>query len=953
MATRFWLTSSAPPYTPTTRRGAWDTATGEDVQLLGRKPAGTAGTSTINVGSTAADRDVLLHRSISAGAVKAGTLSGTVTWMIGARESNAALNGVFHVHIYVTTGDSDTPRGTLLTDYIGNVATSEFGTTSIGATEGAQTVTPVALSVGDRLVVEIGYRANAGATTQNATINYGNTGTTDLSLASASVTTQPGWVDFSGAGGLFTQAMSTLTDTFTSSIDSKWTASAGVAATGGRARIDCTTATPNMRTSGAYEIQNSTLTFKVPAVPVTGGGSTVKFSGYLMPGPTSSSTNLAFEYSPNTGNLVLKNNVGGTDASPTTLTYSSTDHLWWRFRETSGTILMETSPDNSTWTTRRTISTMSQWMLYGTHIAYFDATRASGSADFAEIDDINPGGTVQVVTLASSTETAQAVAKAKTKAVPVAAASEAAQPLARLKRLTLGIATESNTSQAVGHTRQRALSPAAGVDAAQTIGRVKTLATAAASAVDGAQALGITRGATIGVAAEAGAAQPLAAAKRLALAPAAGVETAQQVSLLKTLALGVATEAGTTLAIAAAKTLTLTVATETSTAQSLTAVRALTLSHASSADAAQTITPTKALALAPATETGTVTTVVPAKSLAITPAVETAEAPTLSGSGTLPLTGAQETGAAQPITASKTLALQPAAESSAAQQAAASKRVALAPALGTSSAQAVGALKVAALGPANETGTALAFTADQPHPIEPAEAVETAQPVPARKTLALGPAFDYGTAMPAGRAKTKTLTYATETGIPQTVQPGHRLTLTPAVETSTTLAADPTKRQLIAAATETATAQTITTPGAGLSHGIRLTGTRTTWTAPNPPTTTWASHTTDTAWTCTRNEVPVNSLTTEFHEVGVTWTHGDPTEHTVQMAVIPHGHDPDDADWHTAAWDTDADGLPVAKLLVGPDGGAVDPGPGRFRDWVSIDAPPEHPVLATPPYDIT
>lgn len=950
MATRFWLTSSAPPYTPTTRRGAWDVATGEDVQLLGRQPAGSAGSSTINVGSTAADRDVLLHRSISAGAVKAGTLSGTVTWIIGAKESNAGLNGFFHLHIYVTSGDSDTPRGTLLTDSIG---ATEFGTTAIGASEGAKAVSSVAVSVGDRIVVEIGYRANAGATTQNATINYGNTGTTDLSVASSSVTSQPGWIEFSGADGLWTKSFSTLTDAFTSSIDSKWTASAGVAATGGRARIDCTTATPNMRTATPYEITASTLAFKVPTVPVAGGGATVKFSAYLMPGPTSSTTNLAFEYSPNTGNLVLRNNVGGTDASPTTLTYSSTDHLWWRFRETGGTILMQTSPDNSTWTTRRTISSLTQWMLQGNHIAYFDATRASGTADFAEIDDINPGGTVQAVTLASSTETAQALAKAKTKALPVGSATETAQPLTQSKRLTLGVAAESDAGQAIGHTRQLALSPAFGVDSAQVIGRTKTLAVAVASAVDGAQPLGVSRGATIGIASEVGAAQALAAAKRLTLTPAAGVEAAQQVGPVKTRVLGVATETGTALAVTPAKTLGLAPATETATAQPVTAARTLTLGHASSTDTAQALNPAKTLALSPAVETGTAATVAPAKTLAITPAAETGEAQPLGGSTNQPITGAQETNAAQPITASKTLTVQPAVETGAAQQAMASKRVALTPALGSDEAQNLGGHKAAMLSPASEIGAAQPLTADQPHPIDTAEAVEAAQPVPARKTLALGPAFDYSTATPAGRTKTKTLGYATEVGIPQTVQPGHRLTLGTAVETSTTLAATPTKRQLIAAATETATAQTISTPGAGLSHGIRLTGTRTTWTTPNPPTTTWASHTTDTAWTCTRNEVPVNSLTTEFHEVGVTWTHGDPTATTVQMAVIPHGHDPDDADWHTAAWDTDADGLPVAKLLVGPDGGAVDPGPGRFRDWVSIDAPPEHPVLATPPYDIT
>ncbi|WP_354643873.1 hypothetical protein [Kitasatospora camelliae] len=880
MATRFWLTSSAPPYTPTTKRGAWDVSTGEDVQYLGRKPAGSAGTSTINVGSTAADRDILLHRSISDGAVKAGTVAGTVTWMIGAKESNAALNGFFHLHIYVTSGDTDTPRGTLLTDSIG---ATEFGTTAIGATEGAKTLSSVAVQVGDRIVVEIGYRANAGSSTQNATINYGNTGTTDLSAGSASVTSQPGWVEFSGADGLWTKSFSALTDQFPSSIDSKWTASAGVSATGGRARINCTTATPNMYTATAYEIQSSSLAFKVPTLPVTGGGSTVTFSAYLMPGPTVSTTNLEFEYSPNTGNLVLRSNVGGTDASPTTLTYNATDHLWWRFREASGQILLETSPDNSTWTTRRTISTPSQWMLQGNLIAYFEASRASGTADFAEIDDINPpAGQTQALGVASASETAQASGKAKTKTVTLAAGSETAQALGRAKRISLGVATEANAGQPVGHTRQRAAAPTAAVETGQPLGRTKARQLGPATSTDATQALPTTRGAVLGQAAETASAQPITATKRQALTPASTADTATDMAATKGRLLSPAAAADTASAIVGAKTRATGAAATIDTAQPTGAAKTRATSPAAGTDVTQGFSATKTKPLTPAAETATSPTVGAAKSRPLAPAAEQAEAQPLTGSGAYPLPAAQHTDTAQPIGRTKTRALPPASTLDGAQP----------------------------------------VSAAQPHPIDPAAATDSAQPITPTKRVALGPAFDYATVPPAGRAKTTPLGRAAEAG----------------------------------------TAQALTAPGTGTAHGIRLIGRpATAWTA-GQTRAAWASSAVHTRWDAdpvaspwdcrNRQGGDVNSQSTEYHEVPVTWTRGDPTAHTVQMAVIPVGHEPDDTDWHTAAWDTDDDGTTVAKLLVGPDGGAVAPTPGTYRDWVSIDAPPEHPVLFTPPFEI-
>lgn len=548
MATRFWVTSGAPPFTPTTRRGSWTTASGEDVQLLGRKPQGSAGTSSISLAAGSGTRKVLLHRSISAGAVKAGTISGTVTWCIGAKESNALLDGVWHLHIYVTSGDSDTPRGTLLSNYTG---ATEFGTTAAGATEGAVAVSSLAIQVGDRLVVEIGYETSTttGAS-YSATINYGNVGTTDLSNGDTAVTADPGWVEFSGMDGLFTPSFSTLTDTFASTIDGKWTKTTNVSATGGRARIPTTITLEDLYTATAYEIQGGQVAFQVPTLPATGGGTGAAFSAYLSAGPTVSTTNLEITYSPSSGNLQFRNNVGGSDASPTTVTYNATSHAWWRFKETGGSILMETSPDNTTWTTQRTISTPSQWMRLGTLIFYVESQRTSGTADFAEIDNINAG-------------------TATTVAVGIAGEVSTAQPIGRLKNLTVGVAGETETAQPVGRAKLRAIGTAGVIETAQPIKILKVRAVGTAIETSTAQAVARTKWLAVGTAVETAAAQPIGRSKRLAVGTATEVSTGQPVGRAKRLTVGVAQETSTAQPLGRLKTLRVGTAAEVSTAQAV------------------------------------------------------------------------------------------------------------------------------------------------------------------------------------------------------------------------------------------------------------------------------------------------------------------------------------------------------------------------------------------------
>jgi hypothetical protein len=95
----------------------------------------------------------------------------------------------------------------------------------------------------------------------------------------------------------------------------------------------------------------------------------------------------------------------------------------------------------------------------------------------------------------------------------------------------------------------------------------------------------------------------------------------------------------------------------------------------------------------------------------------------------------------------------------------------------------------------------------------------------------------------------------------------------------------------------------------------------------------------------------VERESSEYLLTPVTAGAGDPAGYTVEIAVLEDGARPQSGDWHAAAWGVD-DGRPVAMILIGP-GGVIDPGPGAYRTWVRIQAPPEVPVIKSPRFTIS
>lgn len=176
MATKLYLGNLSPIYTPPTVRGAWDYTTGHITGILVpvKEAGGIASYKSTAEAVTTDDYDVLLCKFVSA-PVSAQTLTGTIDIVNAVRESAIAANFATHLHVFVTQGDSDSVRGTLLTDYAEDYTTKEWPATyqAIGL-NAAQTLTDVIASAGDRIVIEFGYRAhNTVATSYTGYAAYG------------------------------------------------------------------------------------------------------------------------------------------------------------------------------------------------------------------------------------------------------------------------------------------------------------------------------------------------------------------------------------------------------------------------------------------------------------------------------------------------------------------------------------------------------------------------------------------------------------------------------------------------------------------------------------------------------------------------------------------------------------------------------------------------------------
>jgi len=202
---RLYLTNSAGAVTNTPST-VWDQTAGAATgKLLGSTRAGSNTGVTVAETSTSNTFDSLLGQWISAPFTSSGTMQGSYQVCYALSETDPAADAIPVIVLKVVSGDGLTVRGTV-TSALGS---SELGQTGNAFTLNANGNLPVASQVGDRLVLELGWRAtNTVTTSQSATMRYGGTSTTDLLSGDVGTdaTTRSPWVQFADAAvkALFT-----------------------------------------------------------------------------------------------------------------------------------------------------------------------------------------------------------------------------------------------------------------------------------------------------------------------------------------------------------------------------------------------------------------------------------------------------------------------------------------------------------------------------------------------------------------------------------------------------------------------------------------------------------------------------------------------------------------------------------------------------------------------------
>lgn len=216
MATlKYYVSNTATPYTPATIRGTW-TVTQTTILKLDSAPSGTSTAPASNSRSDGGVWTALISRFVSDGlaATTTFTTSNVVNLVFGGAVNNATnTGGNFDLYIYITTGDSDTPRGTILTN---TVFSDTLTTTGTGRGNSANLTGGVTAQVGDRIVVEVGWQKSGSATgARTGNMWAGDTGA-DLTLGSTSVTTLAGWITITttDAAGASVRGISMTTSKF-------------------------------------------------------------------------------------------------------------------------------------------------------------------------------------------------------------------------------------------------------------------------------------------------------------------------------------------------------------------------------------------------------------------------------------------------------------------------------------------------------------------------------------------------------------------------------------------------------------------------------------------------------------------------------------------------------------------------------------------------------------------
>lgn len=208
--------------------------------------------------------------------------------------------------------------------------------------------------------------------------------------------------------------LTTLVDNFNDGIvGPEWGDSyGGVTETGGQARVPLVAgAYAGYQTGRAWTLAGATIFLKTPTLPAVSSGTDVGV--HFMITSATAGTALGFKINRVTNMLRMQSNVAYFDGAAVEIAYNATTHLWLRIRENGTNVLWDTSPDGTTWTTRRTLATPA-WVTAAVDTCAVDlfCYRDAGTTDYAAYDNVNTlsDGAVWTATAALTADSAQTAA---------------------------------------------------------------------------------------------------------------------------------------------------------------------------------------------------------------------------------------------------------------------------------------------------------------------------------------------------------------------------------------------------------------------------------------------------------------------------------------------------------------------------------------------------------------
>lgn len=208
MATRLYLPASGTPAITPTPSTSWNVTTG-----FAALPTSTTKSNTALAAGTARSHPLVAVQNALDRVYVSDTLdssqgiNGTFSAVVRGIQSSTAGNWWLNIILRVVSGDGSIETGVL---HPGSAATSAVATVGDEAEElvsataatrikNALSLIPVTANAGDRILIEVGGRADAaGQTARTYTLNYGDpTATADYALTSGLTTLLDPWVEFS------------------------------------------------------------------------------------------------------------------------------------------------------------------------------------------------------------------------------------------------------------------------------------------------------------------------------------------------------------------------------------------------------------------------------------------------------------------------------------------------------------------------------------------------------------------------------------------------------------------------------------------------------------------------------------------------------------------------------------------------------------------------------------